>query len=98
MILVVSFLEPAKENRRILLKNTTAIIGRDDLADIRLNHFSVSREHAHVTLVEGKSHFTVEDRDSANGTYVDGVRLNGRSTLYPDEQLEPGRHDDCLHS
>jgi pilus assembly protein CpaF len=98
MILVASFLEPTKENRKISLKETTAIIGRDGDADIQLNHPSVSREHALVTLVEGKSHFIIEDRGSANGTCVDGVEVNKRSTLYPDQQLEVGpfRFSLCL--
>ncbi|MCK5351039.1 FHA domain-containing protein, partial [bacterium] len=88
MILVASFLTPTKENRKISLKETTAIIGRDGNAEIQLDHPSVSREHAQVTLIEGKTHFSIEDRGSANGTYVDGVKINERSTLYPDQQLE----------
>jgi pilus assembly protein CpaF len=98
MIVVASFLAPTKENRKISLKETSAIIGRDQNADIQLDHPSVSREHARVTLLEGKSHFTIEDRGSANGTYVDGVLINERSTLYPDQQLElgPFRFSLCL--
>ena len=98
MILVVSFLTPTKENRRISLSETTAIIGRDENADIRLDHPSVSREHAQVTLIEGKSHFTIEDSGSANGTWIDGIQLNESSTLYPDQQLEVGpfRFSLCL--
>ena len=98
MILVASFLTPTKENRKISLKESTAVIGRDENADIQLNHSSVSREHAQVTLIEGKSHFIIEDRGSANGTYVDGVKINERSTLYPDQQLEVGpfRFSLCL--
>ncbi len=98
MIVVASFLAPTKENRKISLKETSAVIGRDQNADIQLDHPSVSREHARLTLVEGKSHFTIEDRGSANGTYVDGVLISGRSTLYPDQQLElgPFRFSLCL--
>jgi pilus assembly protein CpaF len=98
VILVASFLTPTKENRKISLKETTAIIGRDGNADIWLNHSSVSREHAQVKLIEGKSHFIIEDRGSANGTYVDGVKVNERSTLYPDQKLEVGpfRFSLCL--
>ena len=98
MNLVASFLTPKKESRKIPLKNTRAVIGRDENADIRLDHPSVSREHALVTLVDGKSHFTVEDSGSANGTCIDGVQINERSTLYPDQQLEVGpfRFSLCL--
>jgi len=90
MILVASFLTPTKENRKISLRGNTAIIGRDGSAEIQLDHPSVSREHAKVTLIEGKSHFSVEDRGSANGTCVDGVPVIENSTLFPDQQLEVG--------
>lgn len=98
MILFASFITPNNENRRISLRQAMAIIGRDRTADIQLDHPSVSREHARVTLVEGKSHFTVEDRGSANGTYIDGVPVTGRSTLYPDQRLDVGpfRFSLCL--
>lgn len=98
MIMVASFLAPTKENRKISLKENTAIIGRDGNADIQLDHPSVSREHARITLIEGKSHFSIEDLGSANGTYVDGVPVIERSTLYPDQQLEMGpfRFSLCL--
>ena len=90
MILIASFNKPKKESRKISLKATEAIIGRGDNVDIQLNHSLVSREHALVSLVEGKSHFKIEDLCSANGTYIDGVQVNGRSTLFSDQQLEIG--------
>ena len=90
MILVASFTTPTRENRRIILKDTDAIIGRDKISDIQLCHSSVSREHARVKLVEGKTHFIIEDLGSANGTYIDGVALQKPSTLYPDQQLDVG--------
>jgi len=98
MILVASFISPTTENRKISLKGTTAIIGRDENTDIQLDHPSVSREHARVTLIEGKTHFIIEDNGSANGTYVDGVQITERSTFYPDQQLEigPFRFNLCL--
>ena len=72
MILVATFLTPTKESRKISVKGTVAVIGRDDCANIQLDHPSVSREHAQLALVDGKSHFTIEDLGSANGTYIDG--------------------------
>lgn len=100
MILVASFLTPSKENRRISLKGTTAVIGRDTSSDIQLFHPSVSREHARVTLVEGKSHFTIEDLGSSNGTQIAGVAIQKPSTLYPDQRLDigPFRFTLCLMS
>jgi len=98
MDLIVSFLTPIKENRKISVKETTAIIGRDVKAGIQLNHPLVSRKHARVTLVEGTSHFTIEDLGSANGTCIDGVQIDGCSTFFSDQQLEVGpfRFSLCL--
>ena len=90
MILAASFSKPAQECRKIPIKNTTAIIGRDENANIQLDHPSVSREHARILLLGGKSQFTIEDLGSANGTFVDGIKITERSTFYPDQQLEIG--------
>ena len=67
-----------------------AVIGRDNRADIQLDHSSISREHAQITLLDGKSHFLIEDLGSANGTCIDGMRIRERTTLYPDQQIEAG--------
>ncbi len=48
------------------------IIGRADECAVRIDHDTVSRQHA-VLHVGG--HMTLVDRDSANGTFVGGVRL-----------------------
>lgn len=98
MILVASFLTPTRENRMISLKNSTAVIGRDNTADVQLAHPSVSREHARVTLLQGKSHFAVEDLGSANGTFINGLIVKKRTTLYPDQHLDVGpfRFSLCL--
>lgn len=90
MILVASFHTPTKESRKIFLKNNTAVIGRENIAGIQLDHPSVSREHAEVTLVDGKTHFTIKDLGSANGTFIDGVQITKSSILYPDQRLEIG--------
>lgn len=49
-------------------------IGRDPYCDVVIDESSVSREHARVSLRDGKWH--VEDRDSGNGTFLDSVRIH----------------------
>ena len=98
MILVASFSNPKTENRKFPVKDKGAVIGREETADIRLDHPSVSREHARLSVLDGKKHFLIEDLGSANGTFVEGVPLRDRTLLYPDQNLEigPFRFRVCL--
>jgi pSer/pThr/pTyr-binding forkhead associated (FHA) protein len=48
-------------------------IGRDGENDLVLHSAAVSREHAAVTLRDGR--WYLEDRGSFNGTYLNGTRL-----------------------
>lgn len=98
MIIVATFLEPTRESRKVLINETSIIIGRDMSTNIQLEHPSVSREHAKIKVLEGKSHFTIEDLGSANGTYIDGVQIDKRTTFHPDQQLEigPFRFNLCI--
>lgn len=63
-------------------------IGRDPEADIFLNDVTVSRRHARLT-VEGGT-VSVEDTDSLNGTYVNGVIVD-RAQLATGDALQIGR-------
>lgn len=54
------------------------VVGRNDDCDIKINHNTVSRRHA-VFDVYGP--LTLEDLQSKNGTFIDGVMLDpGRPT------------------
>ena len=54
---------------------TTQIkIGRDEKCDIHLQHISVSKIHAHITIRNG--HYFLSDNNSANGIIVNGKRIN----------------------
>lgn len=60
--------------RRILLfDGTTAMLGRDATCEIIIEHPSVSRFHARLSVAAEV--LTVEDNDSKNGTRVDGRKL-----------------------
>ena len=49
------------------------VIGRSPGSGIWLDAGSVSREHAHIFIANGRA--VVEDRQSTNGTYVNGDRI-----------------------
>jgi FHA domain-containing protein len=62
-------------------------IGRDPGNDITLPSPAVSREHAVVTLCDGR--WFLEDRGSFNGTFLNGTRLQPGTPL-------PLRHSDRI--
>lgn len=65
------------------------ILGRDQvMATIHLPHPHVSRQHAEITLKNGKA--VIRDLKSANGTFVDGLRTSTATTLRPGARLDLG--------
>ena len=56
-----------------------AIIGRDPAADIRVDHPTVSRRHARITL--GADGVFIQDLGSTNGTLVGICTLRGRTPV-----------------
>lgn len=66
------------------------IIGRAEDADIEINNLAVSRHHAVVEKKEGT--FTVKDLDSNNGTFVNGQRISGATTLSFGDEIGIGKH------
>jgi FHA domain len=62
-------------------------IGRDSDNDLVFDSRSVSRDHAAITLEDGR--WYVEDRGSFNGTFLNGTRLQPGARL-------PLRHADRL--
>ena len=61
------------------LKAGPNILGRDSTADIPIDDTTVSRKHAAITIRENS--VTLEDLDSKNGTYVEGVKLTGSASI-----------------
>jgi hypothetical protein len=63
-------------------------IGREDGVDLVLRDRLVSRRH--VRLCRGPGEVTVEDLDSANGTFVNGRRIAAPTTVRPGDQIGLG--------
>lgn len=86
----VSYLDinrPGQDLERIPLTKNDTVIGREDECHIRLPFANVSRKHARLTR-RGEEHI-IEDLDSTNGTYVNGVRIS-RCILRNDDQIRIG--------
>ena len=64
------------------------ILGRDPVSDVVLSHPLVSRRHARVGPRSGR--VVVSDLVSANGTFVNGLRVSGAVPLAPGDRLDIG--------
>lgn len=71
--------------RRLLLRQGTNLIGRDKDADIYLNDVSVSRAHARIVVEFGTA--AVEDLESKNGTWLQGVPIHALTTITDGDEL-----------
>lgn len=76
------------------LQTGSVVIGRDRTCEIVLSHPAVSRKHAKITR-EGAM-FTVEDLQSANGTYVNQSRVQ-RQSLKPGDVVRFGADPACSY-
>ena len=62
-----------------LHEGASATVGRSASNDIQIAEGHVSRLHAVITCRDGS--FIIDDLESANGTYVNGDRIAGSSTV-----------------
>ncbi|MBO0694082.1 MAG: FHA domain-containing protein, partial [Acidimicrobiaceae bacterium] len=78
---------------RTLLTAPEALIGRDPTTTVRVDHHSVSRVHARLSWrphPERGPGWVIEDLGSANGTWIDGRRIDGPTPLEPGAAVEVG--------
>ncbi|MBA2293306.1 MAG: FHA domain-containing protein [Gemmatimonadales bacterium] len=70
------------------VRSPTLRIGRDPASGLRIDHASVSADHAELRLRGAV--WTVTDLDSVNGTWVDGEAVIGALPLAPGSELRLG--------
>lgn len=71
------------------LTSVSHTIGRDPLVEISLNDLEVSRQHARLT--ETAAGYQLEDLNSTNGTFVDGLQIgNDPILLTPGQEIRLG--------
>jgi ABC transport system ATP-binding/permease protein len=64
------------------------VLGRDPEARFHLPHPLVSRYHAAIGRKHGQ--IVLSDLGSANGTYLNGVRLDGSAVVRPGDRIDVG--------
>lgn len=74
--------------RRIRLRSPETIVGRQKGCDLRIPSAEVSRRHCLLSFANGQ--LSVEDLDSSNGTYVNQVRVKGRTLVRAGDRLKIG--------
>ena len=70
----------ARGKRRFALFEGLNIVGRDPDADVHIEHGSVSRRHARISVRGGMA--VLEDLQSRNGTFVRGRRIESPVELH----------------
>jgi pSer/pThr/pTyr-binding forkhead associated (FHA) protein len=65
-------------------------VGRSASTAFRVDHTTVSRRHAVLTLSEDRAHLVVEDLGAANGTRVNAREIKGTQELQDGDVLEMG--------
>ena len=89
MELEIILQENNREQSRRSLGSGEYVIGRDQACEVVIASEAVSRRHARLTVND--SSVFVEDLGSANGTYIDGHRAEGRVPLAPGQKVVLGR-------
>lgn len=70
------------------LRQGAVVIGRASLAELRLQHSSISRRHAQLTRVGER--FYVKDLGSQNGTFINSQRIATEMEVQPGDEIALG--------
>ena len=79
---------PPMEGKVFTLSQKLTTIGRDDTNDVVLAEASVSSVHAHIRYEQGR--WTIEDKGSYNGVYVNNTKRQ-RAELRTGDEIGIGR-------
>ena len=90
MALVLTLTDVSPETWCQDISSKPVMLGRDETADIRFDHRSVSRQHCRIWIENGECF--VEDCGSMNGTYVNANRVQ-KSPLSSGDRLLVGKFD-----
>lgn len=87
--------------KEYLIDQDETIIGRDSSCDIQIDNIAVSREHARITrehsrINKGPGDYFVQDLDSANGTFVNGHKVD-KKMLSKGDEITIGKHFLMVH-
>jgi hypothetical protein len=68
--------------QEVVLPVGETVLGRDPAAGVCVDHPSVSRRHARISIERGRA--WLEDLDSRNGTFLNGRQIDGRTEIEDD--------------
>src|SRR5688572_25542970 len=68
---------------------TRAVVGRGEIADVRIDEPTLSRRHCEIR--PGPEGWEIADLGSANGTCLNGQRLADAAPLRRDDRIEVGK-------
>ena len=88
MLVKLKLLRGSHAGKEIPIKKTSFTIGRAEECSLRVNSEAISRKHCEILVCE--SGVTVEDFDSKNGTFINGVKTEGAQPLAMGDQLRVG--------
>ncbi|MEJ0098689.1 MAG: winged helix-turn-helix domain-containing protein [Pseudomonadota bacterium] len=77
------------DQRRISLAEGENVIGRDAAVTVWVDHATLSRRHARITLLVGRA--VLEDLGSKNGTMLHGAALAGPTPLISGDEFTCGQ-------
>jgi diguanylate cyclase (GGDEF)-like protein len=87
------FLNGDSMSMSVPLEREEVIMGRALGADVRLNDFKVSRQHASITTIyeaeKGETKYLLTDLDSKNGTFINGEKIS-REWLHNGDKIGVG--------
>src|SRR5262245_42958136 len=81
-------LEKGGKRTVMQLRPPAAVLGRARGNTVRIPSADVSRRHCRLLLKDGL--VTVEDLDSANGTFLNGRRIKAAEHVHPGDAIEVG--------
>ena len=67
---------------------SSVIVGRSDMCEVCIDDMKMSRQHFAIEFTQGV--YMISDLDSANGTYVNGVRVHSRQVLNSGDMITAG--------
>jgi Inner membrane component of T3SS, cytoplasmic domain len=74
--------------QEVPIDKAVLVLGRGAECDILMQDHEVSRRHAEVHFVGGQ--VSIADAGSMNGTFVNGMRIQGMQALLPGDQIRVG--------
>lgn len=88
ILMIVTSGEDGKSYRKYPLFEEQYVIGKDKDCDIVFSHPAVSHKHARIFKKNGKAY--VEDLNSTNGVFVNGMVIHGTKEIHEKDIIQIG--------